>query len=98
LYKLKLRANFISILKFVKKVVRRAIHNPVLVIDKYRYGERFSHKKIKISHQTVNPPTEYIQFVINHFPHGEILRYNAKKELRGIFSPKEAILLLILEL
>jgi hypothetical protein len=31
----------------------------------------FSHRNGKISHRTVNPPTEYKQFIISQFPHGE---------------------------
>jgi hypothetical protein len=70
-------------------VVRRVIHN-ALVIDKYRYGERFSHHEIKISHCTINPPAEYKQVIVNQFSHCEISRKNAKERVAnlGDFSLK----------
>jgi hypothetical protein len=30
-----------------------------IVMDMYRYGENDSHCNVKISHRTVNPPTNY---------------------------------------
>jgi hypothetical protein len=54
---------------------------------------RFFSPKVKISHRMVNPPTEYRQFIINQFPHGEISTYKAKKGLPtyGIFPLKKQI-------
>jgi hypothetical protein len=63
-----------KILNFVKKVVRRVIQSPGLVMDKYQYRERFSHRKIKISHRRLNHPIEYKQFNLRNFPHGENYR------------------------
>jgi hypothetical protein len=34
----------------------------------------FSHLKVKISHRTVNPLTEYKYFIIRQFPQGENYR------------------------
>jgi hypothetical protein len=53
---------------------------------------------VKISHPTVNPQTEYRQFIINQLPHCEISRYKAKKRVAkkrvanlGGFPPKKQI-------
>jgi hypothetical protein len=35
----------------------------------------FSHRTVKISHRTVNPPSKYKQFVIGGIPHGENRRF-----------------------
>jgi hypothetical protein len=45
-------------------MIRRVIFSPVLVIYKY-------HRNVKISHRTVNPPTEHNNFIIRQFSHGE---------------------------
>jgi hypothetical protein len=41
----------------------------------YRAVRDFSHRTVKISHRTVNLPTEYKQVVIGGIPHGENRRF-----------------------
>jgi hypothetical protein len=52
----------------------------VLVINKYRYGKRFSHRKVKISHCKVNPPIEYKPIIMSQLPHGEISKCKGQKK------------------
>jgi hypothetical protein len=33
------------------------------MIEKYRHSENVSHRNVKIFSRTVNPPTEYKQFI-----------------------------------
>jgi hypothetical protein len=46
-------------------MVRRVVHFAILLIEKYRYGERFFHFKVKIFHHTENPPSAYKQLSSN---------------------------------
>jgi hypothetical protein len=41
----------------------------------YRAVRDFSHRTVKISHCTVNPPTKYKQCIISGIPHGENRRF-----------------------
>jgi hypothetical protein len=41
----------------------------------YRAGRDFSHRTVKISHRTVNPPSKYKQVFIGGIPHGENRRF-----------------------
>jgi hypothetical protein len=55
------------------------IYSLVLVIYKYRYGERFSHHEVKISHSTVNP-------AIYHKPDFEVQGPKTGWQLRGFLN------------
>jgi hypothetical protein len=50
----------------------------------------FSRRKVKITRRTINPSTEYKQFIIRQLPHGEISWSKAKKRVAffGIFPIK----------
>jgi hypothetical protein len=67
--------------KFKKYRIRHVIQIPVLVIDKYRYGENFVHHKDKISLCRVNPLKKQKQFIKSQFLYGKILLCRAKKKL-----------------
>jgi hypothetical protein len=49
--------NFDFILMVKKYSVRRFAPSPVLVLDKFPHGERFSSRTVKISRRAINPPT-----------------------------------------
>jgi hypothetical protein len=91
---------FDFILKFKK------IEFVVLFIARYVSMTRtgrvrdFSHRKVKISHFTVNPPTEYKQIIISQLLHGEISRFKGQKRVDnlGDFFPKKANLQIFWEL
>jgi hypothetical protein len=77
-------------------MVRRVGHFEVLVIDKYRYGERFFHRKVKIFHLTGNPPPAYQHLSSKSFRTARNRRAVPKLlvDIRvanlGDFSPKNA--------
>jgi hypothetical protein len=53
----------------------------------------FSRRKVKISHCTVNPPTEYKNIIISQLLHDEISRGKVQKRVAnlGYFSLKRQI-------
>jgi hypothetical protein len=66
---------FVFMLKFKTYKIRNAIHSPVYLSSTSTGTVRdFSHRNVNISHRTVNPPTEYKQFIIRQFLHGEYYR------------------------
>jgi hypothetical protein len=52
-------------------MVRRFVHFEVICIAKYRYGEKYLHRKIKFYLRTGNPPSVYKQLSSNSSRTGE---------------------------
>jgi hypothetical protein len=79
-------------------MVHRFVHCVVLCTAKYRYDEKFLHRKIKFYLRTGNPPSVYKQLSSNISPSGKNRRAGPKIFVYirvanlGDFSPKKQIL------